>query len=130
MIRRPKLDEVLGERVTIIHTISGEFLGAENDPSRPAFTATAIMIVEDILAMSASVLAGTAERTDVIISDPSATFMPNQFGPGRPEPREGTRLVRSSWPGNPTFRVLAEPLVDSLGQLVCRLAPIEATTEP
>ena len=126
--KRPKLDAKLGEVVTIQLMLRGEFIGASPDPANAAFDATAIMIVEDILAMSGALLTGTAERADVIISDPSATFLPTQFGPGRPQPTVGAWITRKTVmdaSGNPqVFTVIAPPLIDSVGQVVVRLAPV------
>ena len=121
LAKRPQLDAKLAEKVIIEHVIRGELIGVNQDYGQPKFSAMAIMIVEDILAMSGAVLTGSASRTDVVIADPSATFLPNQFGPGRPAPRAGTRIIRDTWPDSPVFTVLSDPLIDSVGQLVCRL---------
>lgn len=124
---RPKLDAVFGEQLLILPMVRGEFLGARPDPNRPSFTATGIILVEDINSMSAAVLAGTAEKTDVILGSPEATFIPSQFNlSDRLPPVEGDRLVRITLPGAPSYELVSNPLVDSVGQLSMRLSQVLA----
>jgi len=122
---RPQLDALLGEELTIQHMIRGEFIGAQPDTTIPAFTAIGIAIIEDILAMGGALVSGTAERTDLILASPQITFLPDQFDTAsRIAPVEGTRIIRSTFPGNPTFELISPPMIDSQSQLVCRLSPV------
>ena len=117
----------MGERVLIQHMIKGEFLGGQADPDLPAFFAIGTLIVEDIMAMQGSLLVGTAERADLILSSPSATFMADQFDDGaRRIPEEGTLITRTTMPGAPTFACIGPPMIDSVGQIVLRMNPLTA----
>ncbi len=122
---RPHLDHYMAEPLTIVFMVRGEFEAARPDAANPPFIANGIVIIEDLMAMAGSVMVGTAERTDMVMAAPEVTFLPVQFGgAGRPAPVEGTRIIRHTWPGSPTYALITPPLVDSVGQLCCRLAPV------
>jgi hypothetical protein len=114
------LDGAFGEALQIVPVVVGEFM-RNATPASPPFEVVGILdLPTDILAVGRE---RDGAHSEVIVQTPSVEFALQQFGPGKPAPKDGDEIVAPSRPGAPRYRVLsAKP--DGVSRIVCQLAAL------